>query len=137
MTGRAARSAAPSLPGSCVGSRVRPAGFTLIEVLVALAVVAIALGALAHAGARALDRQAELEQTTLATWVADNLIGEIRLGGRLQPGIATGETTYSDRRWRWRSEIQAAPGGELWRIDIDVMRPDGTRVAAHTGFAPR
>ncbi len=115
----------------------RSSGFTLVEVLVALAVVAIALVALAHAGARVLDHQAELERRTLATWLADNRISEIRLRRALSAGVSTGELEFGQRRWRWRSEVQPAPGGELWRIDVEIMDPQGTPVATHTGFAPR
>lgn len=112
-------------------------GFTLIEVLVALAVVAIALGALAHAGARVLATQAELEQRTLATWLADNRVSEIRLRRPLSAGVATGEREYANRRWRWRTEVQPTPGGALWRIDVEIMDADGRPVASHTGFAPQ
>jgi len=115
----------------------RAAGFTLIEVLVALAIVAIALGALAHAGARVLDHQAELEQRTLATWLADNRVSEIRLRRALSAGVASGEREYGNRRWRWRTEIQPAPGGALWRIDVEIMDAEGRSVTSHTGFAPR
>lgn len=116
---------------------MRARGFTLIEVLVALAVVAIALGALAHAGARVLEHQAELEQRTLATWLADNRISEIRLRRSLSAGVDSGELDYGDRRWRWRAEVQPAPGGALWRIDVEVMDADGRAVSSHSGFAPR
>lgn len=115
----------------CVG------GFTLIEVLVALAVVAIALSALTQTAARALDRQTELEQRTFALWLADNRLTEIRLQPTVQAGVRTGTARYAGRDWRWRAEVAPAPGGELWRIDVEVMQPDGAAVLAHTGFAPR
>ncbi|MGK7294675.1 MAG: type II secretion system minor pseudopilin GspI [Candidatus Wenzhouxiangella sp. M2_3B_020] len=116
---------------------LRAGGFTLIEVLVALAVVAIALAALTQAGARGLDRQAELEQRTFALWLADNRLTEIRLQPGLRAGVRSGTTRYAGRDWRWRADIGPAPGGELWRIDVEIMQPDGAAVVAHTGFAPR
>lgn len=112
-------------------------GFTLIEVLVALFVVATALGALGYAGARALDTQAGLEQRTFAIWAADNRLAEIRLEQQLGPGTSTGASRIAGRDWRWRRQIQAAPGGQLWRIDITIVDADGRPVFTHTGFAPR
>jgi len=57
----------------------RNQGFTLLEVLIALLVVAIAVAALARVGSQALNTQFEAEQRTLALWVADNQIAELRL----------------------------------------------------------
>jgi len=91
------------------------AGFTLIEVLVALAVAALALLALARAGSNALATQAELEQRTLALWVADNRLAELR----------------------WQSLIQPAPGGALWRIDVVVLDQDDSPLLTHIGFMQR
>lgn len=119
--------------------RTRTAGgFSLIEVLVALVVVAVALGALGMAGARVLDAQRELEQRTLALWVADNRIAEMRLAqDRLAPGSRSGTTRMAGRDWRWRAQVQPAPGEVLWRIDVAVLDEAGEPVFTHTGFVPR
>jgi general secretion pathway protein I len=117
--------------------RSRPNGFTLVEVLVALVVVAVALGALTYAGARALSRQADLEARTFALWLADNRIAELRLQPRVSAGRARGSERYAGRDWRWRSEVSPAPGGELWRIEVAVLDADGRQVVEHVGFAPR
>lgn len=112
-------------------------GFTLIEVLVALAVVAIALASLTHAGARALDRQVALEERAFALWLADNRISEIRLQPTLRAGTASGGGRHAGRDWRWISEVTPAPGGQLWRIEVSVMDVDGRPVVEHVGFAER
>jgi general secretion pathway protein I len=119
---------------------VRPAkrsGFTLIEVLVALAVASLALLALARAGSAALDTQAELEQRTLALWVADNRLAELRLLRPVQPGTSRGSTLLGERQWRWQSLIQPAPGGELWRIDVVVLDDNDKPLLTHVGFMER
>lgn len=112
------------------------AGFTLLEVLVALVVVAVAVAALGRAGSQALDSQGELERRTWALWVADNALAELRL----EPGVSTGQRQGSSdmggRTWYWEMLIQPAPGGELLRVDVAVH--DGPRddspVIMHTGF---
>ncbi|MDT8450885.1 MAG: type II secretion system minor pseudopilin GspI [Wenzhouxiangellaceae bacterium] len=113
-------------------------GFSLIEVLVALVVVTVALGALGMAGARVLDVQRELERRTQALWVADNRIAELRLEqDRLAPGSRSGTARMAGRDWRWRAQVQPAPGEVLWRVDVAVLDEGGEPVLTHTGFLPR
>jgi len=115
----------------------RASGFTLIEVLVALFVVATALAALGFAGARALGNQAELEERTLALWAADNQLAETRLQRSFQPGTTSGRVRIGNRDWRWRRQIQLAPGGQLWRIDVTILDAEDQPIFLHTGFEQR
>ena len=118
------------------GAPRRWSGFTLLEVLVALVVVAVAVAALGRAGSQALDSQAELERRTWALWVADNALAELQL----EPGVSTGQRQGSSdmggRTWYWEMLIQPAPGGELLRVDVAVHDgPSGdSPVVMHTGF---
>ena len=112
-------------------------GFTLIEVLVALFVVATALAALGFAGAQALKDQAVLEERTFALWAADNQLAELRLQRSLQPGTSTGSVHIGNRGWRWRRQVQLAPGGQLWRIDVTILDADAQPIYTHTGFESR
>lgn len=112
-------------------------GFTLIEVLVALFVVATALAALGFAGARALENQAELEVRTLALWAADNRLAEIRMDEVLRQAKSSGQVRIGDRDWRWRQAVELAPGGQLWRIEVTIIDADDGVLLTHTGFAPR
>lgn len=113
------------------------AGFTLIEVLVALFVVATALAALGFAGARALNNQAVLEERTFALWAADNQLAETRLQSSMQPGTTSGSVRIGSRDWRWRRQVQLAPGGQLWRLDVTILDAEGQPIYTHTGFAQR
>lgn len=119
--------------------RARCGGFTLLEVLVALVIVAVALAALARAGSQALDAQAAMEERTLALWVADNVLAEIRLEGVSASGRRQGQRRMGEREWAWQALIQAAPGDELMRVDVAVYR-DAMRarpILTHTGFVAR
>lgn len=123
-------------PADRPASLPRRRGFTLLEVLVALAVAAIALAALARAGSQTLSAQAVLEERTLALWVADNVLGEMRLETGLLPGRRQGQARMGERDWYWSALIQPAPGGQLMRVDVAV-HGTGTRsdpILTHTGF---
>ncbi len=114
----------------------RLSGFTLLEVLVALVVVAVAVAALGRAGSQVLDSQAELERRTWALWVADNALSELQLEVGVSPGQRQGSAQMGGRSWYWTMLIQPAPGGELLRVDVAVRDRPGadSPVVMHTGF---
>jgi general secretion pathway protein I len=114
----------------------RAQGFTLLEVLVALVVVAVAVAALGRAGSQVLDSQAELERRSWALWVADNALAELRLEPVVQTGQRRGSARMGERDWYWEMLIQPAPGGELLRVDVAVYDAPGrdSPVIMHTGF---
>ena len=113
-------------------------GFTLLEVLVALVIVAVAVAALARAGSQAIDGQYQAEQRTLALWVADNVLAEMRLDPPGSSGRRQGVSTMGDRDWHWQALIQPAPGDAMLRVDVAVYS-DSSRdvpILTHTGFLP-
>lgn len=112
-------------------------GFTLIEVLVALAVIALALTALGMSAMRSVDTQFQIEQRSLALWLAENRLAEARLERSLESGIARGRESMGGRQWQWQRSVQPAPGGMLWRIDVSVLDAQGNPVLIHTGFEAR
>lgn len=115
-------------------------GMTLIEVLVALAIVSVAVLALARSGGQALDTQYELEQRTLAMWVADHVLAQIELGDDAVPGQRVGEMTMANRTWFWRAVIQPTPDQAMLRVDVVIegrgdARGEGvTPIIVQTGF---
>jgi general secretion pathway protein I len=115
-------------------------GFTLLEVLIALAVVALVLVALvrtAGTAARALDREREV---TLATWVAANVLAEQRIAGGMPAlGRREGSQRLGAREWRWQSVVQATEEPAIRRIDVRVFADSAPEdgVATLTGFAGR
>lgn len=118
---------------------LRARGFTLLEVLIALAVVSLVLVALvrtAGTSVRALDREREV---TLATWVAANVLAEQRLGGQPPLGKREGTQRLGDRDWRWQSVVQATDEPSIRRIDVRVYVArgdlDADSVATLVGFA--
>ncbi len=107
-------------------------GFTLVEVLVALAILAIALAAVLRAMGQAIDLSTDLRERTLALWVAEERATEYQLK-RDWPGLDTKEGTmeFGGREWRWRDRISSTPLAELRRVDIEIRTPNSPDVLAH------
>ena len=96
-------------------------GFTLVEVLVALAILAVALAAAGRSVALSTDSAMEHKQRVLAGLVAENRLGEL-VARRAWPGV--GITEGNERQagvdFRWRAEVFATPHPGLRRVEIQV-----------------
>lgn len=117
-----------------------PRGFTLIEVLIALAVLAIGLIAVLGTAGTSTRLAAELRDRTLAHYVAMNALTELRLSAAWTPGAKpSGETEMGGERWRWQAHISTTPDPDLLRVDVDVRnaREPDTVVSSLIGFYGR
>lgn len=104
-------------------------GFTLVETLVALAVVAIALTAGLQATG-SLTRLAERQQhQMLAQLCADNQMARVRLSKTL-PGIGTSSETCTQARQvlNVTIDVLATPNPNFRRVDVRVLAPDADRI---------
>lgn len=121
-----------------MSSRGGAAGFTLIEVVVALVVIALALTTLIAGFGRQAQTAAELDARTLAMIVAHNRLTEIEL----EPvwpdtGRADGRVELAGRDWRWYTEVSETDDPALRRIDIRITRDargDEHTLASLSGF---
>lgn len=103
----------------------RLAGFTLIEVMVALVVIALALGGLIASGGSYAKNAAYLREKTVAMWVAHNRLIEFQLENPWPDTDKTnGNTEMAGADWRWEILVQETPDENLRRIDISVALKD-------------
>lgn len=122
------------MPGS---RRSSQAGFTLIEVLVALAIVAVALLAALRVAGQAANDTVDLRARLFAGWVAENRLAEHRARGAWLPtGKQDGTQSQGGIEFTWREEVVPTPNPSFRRIDIFVFStPSETRSLAHlVGF---
>jgi general secretion pathway protein I len=115
-------------------------GFTLVEVLVALAIISIALLAALRVAGGGTTSVEELRGRLLAGWVAQDLLAEQRaLGEWPSLGILSGTKRQGGIEFAWREEVMSTPNGAFRRVDIRVFTVSGeARSLAHlTGFVVR
>lgn len=118
---------------------LRPApGFTLIEVLAALVIVALGMLGVIEAVSQQARNGTYLREKTIAHWIAMNVVTE----QRLQPGPppvadSSDDVEFAGQRWRWSMRVTQTQVQSLRRMDVSV-RPADARddvvLASVTGF---
>ena len=114
------------------GPEVRPAaGFTLVEVMVALAVVAIALPALLVSLYQHTDNIGYLRDKSVAQMIASNKLEELRILARaterLLNGKDSGAASMADRDWYWWVDSKPTQVDQFYRIEIEVAASEEQR----------
>lgn len=106
---------------------VKHQGFTLIEVLVALAIVAIAMTAIIKATGDSIRTTAYLKQKTTAYWVAMNVLNDVLAGGSAKPETGEGQTGSTDMLghvWPWELSAEATGNGRIHKLFVRVFSDD-------------
>lgn len=104
----------------------RAAGFTLVEVVVALAIVTVGMAAVLAALSSSADTLSYLREKTFAQWVALNQIASVRLSGQqAATGTSNGTVEFAGRNWRWRRDVAKTEIPGVVRIDMKVRPAEG------------
>ncbi len=115
-------------------------GFTLLEVLVALAIVAFGVVAAFNGIIQMAHSTARLQERAMADWIAMNQISEIRLSGDF-PDVSEfdGSVEFAGQPWRWQATVSETGVNDLRRIDMSVALEDNPDdvVTIVTGFVSR
>lgn len=115
-------------------------GFTLIEVLVALAILALVAAAVSRQSSQVLNDLRRLEDRTQAFWLADNEMTRMRIQ---EPWPALGQRSRpvdtAQRRWLVSVTVTGTANVDIRRIDISVAADDRDRqpLLTLTGYGGR
>ena len=105
--------------------RRQGAGFTLLEVLIALAVLALSMAAVIKAVSDYTVNQSYLRDRTMAMWVARNVLVQFQVENEWPDvGERKGTSEMGEREWRWLGVISQTEEAELRRLDVKVFALD-------------
>lgn len=96
-------------------------GFTLLEIIAALAIAAVGIAAVAKTTGSSASVLQVTEARLLASWVASNRLTELRLS-RAWPAASESDrsATMGGRTWHYREKISTTRDPDLLRVDIEV-----------------
>jgi len=116
----------------------RARGFTLLEVLIALAMLAIVLSAAFRGIGMVAGQAGELGERHVAKWIAQNRLAQHRvLKSFPDPGNSEGVEEQAGYKFKWHEDYKTMDNVTFRRIDIKVMREDNTILARMTSVVAK
>jgi general secretion pathway protein I len=118
----------------------RPLGFTLVEILVAVAILAIALAATTRAASLATDGARETRARLLATWAAGNRVAELRARKQFPvPAVTTSSVEQGGLALVLQETVVDTPNPTIRRLELAVSdaADPGRVLATQTAFLVR
>jgi len=117
--------------------RVGAAGFTLLEVLVALVIVGTAMAASLRAIGSLTQNSGDLRAAMMATWSAENRLTQIRLAQEWPPlGNRSFACAQGDLALRCDEHIVATPNPAFRRVEVSVVDGSGRRIIMLSQVVP-
>lgn len=110
----------------------RSAGFTLVEILVALAIVAIAMAAVQRSFAQVIDSTLILRDRNIALWVAQNKLVQYRLEEYWPAvGSRTNTAIMANKEWDLQEKVSATQIPNVRRVELDISERGSEYSLAH------
>jgi general secretion pathway protein I len=113
-------------------------GFTLIEILIALAILSISLTAIIKATSQNIKNTLYLQDKTIANWVAVNIMNEARLGLLklpVEPGDLSKDTTMLGQQWTAHAYFAASRNPHIREIHVAVSKKSSAKyLVTLTGY---
>jgi len=120
------------------GKRAPARGFTLIEVLAALVIVALGMMGVIEAVTQSARNGTYLREKTLAHWIAMNVVTERRLQASAPDvGTTSDDIEFAGVRWHWKMVVTQTQVESMRRMDVTVRgadSPEDTSLARVSGF---
>lgn len=111
-------------------------GFTLIEVMIALSIFAVMAAAISRTASQNADTVLYLEEKTLASFVAENRLNQIKLTGFPAATQTKDDVEMANREWHITTKVEETPLPNFRRIEIKVakMSDKESSLVSLTGF---
>ena len=119
-----------------MGAASRDSGFTLMEMMVAMAILAVGMGAIISASAGAAHNATILRDKEVARWVALNKLTEMQVLQEWSTTDKKGSVDMLKTKWHWVARVQKVQDPDLRRVDVEVRRDPSTDsyIYSITGF---
>ena len=114
-----------------IPARKRPAGFTLVEVLIAMAILAIALVAVFQLQSQSVSMAAESRFATSAALLAQNKMAEMESGVSFSGQNQKGDFGPDYPQYTWRVDVSDAKLPQFKKIEVTVLNKDMLRGGAY------
>jgi len=114
------------LDGDCLRKQ---AGFTLIEIMIAMAIVAVGVVAVMTATAKNVEITAELERRTIASWVVSNRFAEVRHSTQLESVSPSSKNSVIDMggyEWQVKTVIEESSLDRVYLVTIEAREKNQT-----------
>lgn len=115
----------------------KTSAFTLLEVMIALVVISVTMGAIITSAGNSASIAARLKQKTVANWVAQNQIALYRAKKTWASSASSntsGAVTMLDVEWHWQMKVRQTDNPLIRRIDVDVYLNEDDIIASATGY---
>jgi len=112
-------------------------GFTLVEVLVAMAILAVSLAAASRVSGMAIAHSVQIKQRILADMVAQNQLAlHLARDEWLPTGLHNGVSSQAGMNFKWKEEVTPTPNPAFMKIVVTVNDPDNEKHVLRklTGF---